>query len=430
MTALDERVTCPVDLTDAALYRDGVPYDVLAEVRDRHPVSWHRPIRLRTGHGVGATAEDDTQELDGFWVVAGHDEISAANRDWERFSAGEGPTLLPMPDGMPGSALVGMDPPDHTRLRKLVSAGFTPRMLRRLDENLQARTAKILEEAAALGTCDFVRDVAYQLPMHVIADIMGIPEAERPWVFQRTDLMLRSLDPGSAVAYADGVTARAELFGYADELGARKRKEPADDVWTALTQAVLTIEDGTAEELTQFELDMFFLILSIAGSETTRNALSQGLLALLRNPAQLEELRSDPPLIAAAVEEILRWSSPVLFFGRTAMVDLELGGAWIHAGDRVTLWYPAGNRDARTFPDPDRFDIHRSPNPHVSFGGGGAHYCLGASLAKRELHVMIEGLLKRFTEIELAGPAVWSGCGPVHNVGVSLNSMPVRLHSR
>jgi cytochrome P450 len=192
----------------------------------------------------------------------------------------------------------------------------------------------------------------------------------------------------------------------------------------------VTNAESDTKPLTKYELDFFFIILAIAGSETTRNAISQGMVALLEHPEQLAELRADPSLLDTAVDEIIRWSSPVLYFGRTAVVDAQIGGAQIRAGDRVTLWYPSGNRDERAFEDPFRFDIRRAPNPHVSFGGGGAHYCLGANLAKREVHVMISALISRFSDIELLGPPVWGGGGAAVNVGVNLNELPVRLTAK
>jgi cytochrome P450 len=414
----------PIDLVDPALYANGVPHERFRELRSERPIHWHGPIDLASNMEPGGSHSD------GFWAVIGHPEIAEINRDWERFRAADGPTLVVFPEEMRGTALIWMDPPDHTRLRKLVSAGFTPRMLRKLDERLAWRTGRILDAAAEAGECDFVSDVASQLPMHVIADIVGIPEDERPYVFSLTDRMLKGTDPASDVTPQEGADARLDLFRYAEQLSTRKQEEPADDVWTELTRASITHEDSSTKPLTKFELDFFFIILAIAGSETTRNAISQGFVALLEHPEQLAQLRADPGLLDSAVEEIIRWSSPVLYFGRTAVVDAEIGGARIRAGDRVTLWYPSGNRDERAFEDPYRFDIRRTPNPHVSFGGGGAHYCLGANLAKREVHVMIKGLLDRFSDIELLGPPVWGGGGAAVNVGVCLNELPVRLHPR
>jgi cytochrome P450 len=413
----------PIDLTDPALYADGNPHDRFRELREQRSVHWHGPVEFPSNMQPGGTRSD------GFWAVLGHPEITEINRDWERFRAADGPTLVAFPPQMRGTALIWMDPPDHTRLRKLVSAGFTPRMLRRLDELLVRRADRILDGAAELGEFNFVSEVAYQLPMHVIADIIGIPEDERPYVFELTDRMLKGLDVASCVTPEESMQARIQLFEYAEKLSERKQREPADDIWTELTQASVTIEDGSRTKLQKHELDFFFVILAIAGSETTRNAISQGLVALLDHPDQLAELRADPGLLETAVEEIIRWSSPVLYFGRTAEVDALIGDAQIRAGDRVTLWYPAGNRDERAFTDPYRFDIRRSPNPHVSFGGGGAHYCLGANLAKREVQVMIRALITRFASIELTGPPVWGGGGAAVNVGVCLNELPVRLRA-
>ncbi|HZP30270.1 MAG TPA: cytochrome P450, partial [Acidimicrobiia bacterium] len=393
-----------VDLTDATLYREGFPHELFAELRragavHRHPAVAAPPL------GV---------ELE-FWSVVRHDEIERANRDWQTFSAREGIGLGPTQPERRGHTIVSMDPSDHTRMRRLISAGFTPRMIGKLEERIATRTERILDDVEARGECDFVKDVAYQLPMHVIADIVGIPEDERPWVFERTEVFLKALDPTSPLTEADQRSAEADLFDYAQRLSRRKRAEPADDVWTTLTVAEIDVDGGRTTALTELELDMFFVILTLAGSETTRNAISQGLMALLDHPDQLSDLRADPGLAVSAADEMIRWASPVLYFGRTATTDVELGGAPIRAGDRIVLWYPSGNRDGAAFADPFRFDIRRSPNPHVSFGGGGPHYCLGANLAKKEVQVMMRAVVDRF-DVELSGAPVWSGGGPVHNV--------------
>jgi len=220
-----------------------------------------------------------------------------------------------------------------------------------------------------------------------------------------------------------------EMWSYAQELTARKRREPADDIWTTIAHAEVRAEDGTMQRLEGVELELFFSVLAIAGSETTRNALSIGLLALMENADQMGELREKPELSAGATDEIIRWASPVMYFARTATVDTELGGVRIAAGDRVVLWYPSANRDERAFADPFRFDIHRSPNHHVSFGGGGPHFCLGANLARKEIDVLTTRLLRRF-DIHLDGEVIWAGAGPVHNVGVSVDHMPVRVKRR
>ena len=411
------RAVLDVDLTDLSTYRHGVPHDLFTRLRDEGPVHRHRTVQLR---------EDEPPVS--FWSVVRHAEIQLANRDWETFTATDSVTIAPS-EARGGHTLVSMDPPDHTRLRRLITAGFTPRMIGKLEEHIAARAERILDAAAGAGTCDFVRDIAYPLPMHVIADIVGIPEHDRPWVFERTDVMLRALDPSSPLTLDDQRAAQIDLYTYAKDLTDRKRQEPADDVWTLIAQAELLDDEGNVHRLDGMELEMFFVILAIAGSETTRNALSQGLLALVDHPDQLAELRDRPELLGTATEEMIRWASPVLFFGRTATRDTELGGTRIAAGDRVVLWYPSGNRDERAFDDTFRYDVHRDPNPHVSFGGGGPHYCLGANLAKKEVQVLTGALVRRF-DVEVVGEPVWAGAGPVHNVGVSVDSLPVRLTPR
>jgi cytochrome P450 len=346
-----------------------------------------------------------------------HAEIQQANRDWKTFAACDGPMIAPDPLMSTGRTLLTLDPPEQTVMRRIISSEFTPRMIGTLEQRLTDRTARILESVVG-SNCDFVRDIAYQVPMNLIADIIGIPEDDRSWVFERTDHLLKSGDPYGIYSEEDRLGFQAELFEYAQRITADKRANPADDVWTKL-----------ANQLDGFELEMFFLILSIAGSETTRNALTMGLIALLDNPHQLAELRGNPDLSRTAADEILRWSSPVLIFGRTATRDTTIGGQDVRSGDRVVFWHPSGNRDELVFDDPFRFDIHRSPNPHLAFGGGGVHYCLGANLAHKEIRVVLESIAAGY-DVELAGPAVWTGAGPVHNVGIGIDSLPVQVTSR
>jgi cytochrome P450 len=263
--------------------------------------------------------------------------------------------------------------------------------------------------------------------MHVIADIVGIPETDRPWVFEQTDVVMHAGDPQSSVTDDDHVAALRALFGYARELGAAKRSNPTEDVWSILANAEIDDGDGGLDRLSELELDLFFLLLSAAGSETTRNTISSGLVALLEQPEERARMRDDPSVLDTAVEELLRWSSPVTSFARTATVDTELGGQEIRRGDCVTLWYPSGNRDERAFEEPHRFDVTRSPNHHVAFGGGGLHFCLGAHLARLEIRTMFRELLGRFTTIEITAPPTWMAAGPDQSVACSIESMPVRL---
>ena len=395
-----------VDLLDPSLYRNGMPHELYADLRERGPVLWHPRTH------VPAFGRDIA-----FWAVIGHREVEQANRDWETFSVHDGTTIVPFPPAQRGVMFVTKDPPEYNRIRRLISAGFTPRMVGRLEDQIRDRTERILDDAAVRGDIDFVTDIAYQLPMHVIADIVGIPEIDRDNVFQLTEVILRATDPLQQISGDERQQAEIALFTYAHELSAAKRTNPTDDVWSILATG----------ELDEFELDLFFMVLTFGGSETTRNAMAQGLMALLDNPDQLTDLRQDSSLLPTAVEEILRWSSPVVCFARTVTRDVELGGQQLRAGDRVGLFYPSANRDKNAFANPFRFDIRRSPNPHIAFGGGGPHFCLGASFARAELQVMFGALLRRFDVIEITDDATWMSAGPAAAVGVGVQSLPVRL---
>lgn len=407
-----------VDLVDPALFVDGPPHGLFSELRAEGPVHRNPPGTLPYG---GETVE--------FWSVVRHAEVQHANRDWETFSSHEGVALGAAEPARQGSLLTSMDPPKHAQMRRLVTAGFTPRMVARLEDLIVERTARILDDAAAGRECDFVTDVAYQLPMHVISDIVGIAERDRPWVFERMETVILSFDPSTGIAPEARLTAQAELFGFAQELTQQKRTHPADDVWTLIAQAEIRDDDGTVHRIEGAELELFLLLLGLAGSETTRNALTQGLLAVLDHPDQLDALRSDTTLVPTAADEMIRWASPVTYFGRTATRDVRIGEADIAAGDRVVLWYVSANRDERAFDHPFRFDIARDPNPHVSFGGGGPHYCLGANLAKKEVQVLMGSLLTQF-DVEVVADPVWGGAGGGSNVGISVYHLPVRLTAR
>lgn len=405
-----------VDLTLHDLYRGGFPHELFRDLREQHPV-WRHPRTTLTRSRDGIE----------FWAVLGHPELQTVSRDWRTFSSLDGASISPTGDEQRGHTLVSADPPGHTRMRKLISTGFTPRMIRQLDEQLEARVASVFDEAAAQGTCNFVRDVAYQVPMHMIADIVGIPEADRPQVFQWTDTIMAAPDPEAGISKEDHFLAGLRLYEYARDLGADKRRSPTDDVWSILTTAEVPGDDGEIWRLTSSELDQFFLILTIAGSETTRSAMSGGLVALREHVDQWDRLRADLDLVPGAVEEILRFVSPVACFARTATVDTEVGGQPVAPGDRVTIWFPAANRDPRVFDDPDRFDVTREPNPQVAFGGGGAHFCLGAHLARNELRCMLTELLTRFPDVEIVGTPTYLVSAPEQTIAVALRDLPVRL---
>jgi cytochrome P450 len=406
-----------IDLTDRELYKDGIPHDLFTELRRIGAVVRHPAVDV-----PGA-------EKFGFWSVVRHHEAQQANRDWETFTAVDGPGIAPQSIYRDSEMIVAFDPPAHTRIRRLLSAGFTPRMIARLEADIERRSERILDDVMARGddVVEFVSEIAHELPMHVIADIVGIPDSDRPWVFQQTDRLLQYFDPDSGITEEEGTAAQVGLFEYAQQLSEEKRARPTDDIWTQLTVAEVIDDDGNATRLTGFQLDAFFMILSVAGNETTRNALSQGIQALADQPQQFRSLREEPGLVVPGADEVLRWASPVLMFTRTTTRDVELGGAPVERGDRVAIWYPSANRDEEVFLDPFRFDVRRTPNPHVAFGGGGPHYCLGANLAKKEIQVMLGSLSRRFDRVEMAGDPQWIGAGPVHNVGVSLLRLPIRL---
>jgi cytochrome P450 len=405
-----------LDLTVHDLYRGGFPHALFQQLRDDHPV-WRHP------RATLARSPDGIE----FWVVLGHPEVQAVARDWRTFTSLDGASLSPTGDEQRGHTLVSSDPPEHTRMRKLISAGFTPRMIQRLDEQIAARTTRVLDAAAATGTCNFVRDVAFEVPMHTIGDILGIPEDDRPEVFRWTDIIMAAPDPETGISKDEHFFAGAQLFDYARALGEDKRRHPTDDVWSILATAEVEGDDGEVWRLTSSELDQFFLILTIAGSETTRSAISGGLVAFQEHPNQWERLRADPSQLHRAVEEIIRWVTPVACFARTATHDVDLDGQHIAAGDRVSMWFPAANRDPRAFANPESFDIARDPNPHVAFGGGGAHFCLGAHLARSEIRTMFAELTTRFPHVEITGPPSYLVSAPEQTIAVALRDLPVKL---
>ena len=404
-----------VDLTDPAICRNGFPHEVFTALRRSAPVHWQ-------AFPEGFPGPKD----DGFWVLSRHEDIQAASRDPELFCAFDGPQLSHQPE-MAGAMLVSMDGADHVRQRRLISAGFTPRMVKQLEEKINHWAVSIVDRALERGECDFVPEIAYKLPMNVIADIVGIPDSDRDWLFALANDFLLSSSPERGMSNEEQLGIQVRMFEYALELGQEKRTRPQDDVWTILSTVEVENESGERVALSPIELDLFFILLIVAGSETTRNAISLGLVALLEHPDQLALLRRDPAAIPLAVEEILRWSSPVSHFARRATRDTEIRGVPIAEGDRVTMWYPSANRDEETFDDPFRFDITRSPNPHVAFGGGGVHFCLGAHLARRELAALVEALLQRTREIELTGPPSYAVLGILNPILLAVQGLPVRL---
>ncbi|MBQ90076.1 MAG: hypothetical protein CL441_01435 [Acidimicrobiaceae bacterium] len=391
-----------IDLTDLDVFAERMPHEWFDALRRDHPV-WQHPAT--------------ETEPEPFWVVSSYEHLTEVHRAGTLYSHQTGPgregaggiALNDIEPGRgPGLQMVMTDPPQHTRYRKLVNTGFTPRMIRRLEDVMRTRTDVILDRICEAGEADFVTQVSAELPLMAIAEILGVPEADRNLLFDWSNRTIGGSDPefSSDPDEPGGEYEKAviEMAMYAHDLTERKRAEPADDVWTRLTEARVTLDDGTVAELTDIERDLFFTLLIVAGNETTRNAISLGMLAFFDHPDQWQRVR-DRGMDEAAVDEVLRHTSPVNYFRRTATADTELGGQKIRAGDKVTLWYPSGNRDENVYDDPHRLDLDRTPNHHMAFGAGGAHFCLGASLARLEIEVIFEGLAERLPDLAATGPA-------------------------
>jgi cytochrome P450 len=371
-------------LHDPATYTHGFPYEHFRRLRHEAPVSHHEhPVWER-----------------GYWAVARHADVVRVSRDSATFRNSPHPMIdVTEDDAAAGLAelLISKDPPEHSRLRKLVSAGFTPRRVADLTDKIHERVDAMVDAVAARGGCDLVTDLALWLPLHVIADLVGVPEEDRAHVFELTEL---TFGFDAEVTPEQRGEAAMEMYAYADRLCDERRREPRDDLLSVLLAAEV---DG--EHLTQLQVDIFFLLLQNAGSETTRNLITTGALALLEHPDQLERLRADQSLLPIAIEELLRYVTPVMQFFRRAEHDTEIAGQAIAADDRILLVYASANRDDDVFTDPDAIDIAREPNPHVAFGAGGPHFCLGANLARLEARIMFEALLTRFEGLELDGVA-------------------------
>jgi cholest-4-en-3-one 26-monooxygenase len=374
-----------VDLVNPDIWVKGVPHDAFRLLRREAPVFWQE----MPGHR-------------GFWAITRYEDVVTVSKDAATFSSYKGGTILkdlPEEDlNNTRTIMLNMDPPQHSKYRKLVSQGFTPRMTARLEPRIRAATTEILDAVAERGECDFVRDIAAELPLIVIAELVGVPLEDRHKVFEWSNRLIGFDDPEFASSENDGKAAAMEMWMYANQLAEQRKKEPRDDL-----VSVLMTGEVDGEKLSEVEFDSFFLLLAVAGNETTRNLISGGMLALIEHPAERQKLLDDPSLIPSAVEEMLRWVSAVSQFRRTATRDTEIRGQKIREGDKVVVYYQSANRDEAVFKDPDTFDVTRSPNNHLAFGIG-EHFCLGANLARLEIRVMFEELLRRMPDIELAGP--------------------------
>ena len=377
------------DFTDPDMYADRLPMDEFAELRRTAPVWWNKKPR-----GVGGFDDE------GYWVVTRHADVVAVSRDNDNYSTWENTAIIRHQDGatreqieLQRFVMLNIDPPQHTKLRGIVSRGFTPRAINNLRSALSARAERIVAEAIASGSGDFVTDVAAELPLQAIAELVGVPQDDRRKVFDWSNDMVGYDDPEYV---GDPAAAAAELVGYAMVMAEDRRQCPRDDIVTKLVNAQV---DGG--ELSSDEFGFFVILLAVAGNETTRNAISHGMHAFLENPGQWELFKAERPDTAA--DEIVRWATPVTVFQRTALADTTLGGQQIAAGQRVGLFYRSANFDEEVFDHPERFDIRRSPNPHLGFGGSGAHFCLGASLARLEIDLIFNAIADHMPGIRLAG---------------------------
>jgi cholest-4-en-3-one 26-monooxygenase len=375
----------PIDLSNSRSFVPEVPHAWLAHLRRHDPVHWQ-----------------EEPNGPGYWAVTKYHDCVTVNREFDRFSsAAKGTMPFEMGEdeiAQQGLMMLNMDPPLHTRYRRLVNKGFTPRMVRDLEQSIHKSADSIIDTVSAAGRADFVTDLSAELPLQVIAELLGVPPDDRHKMFDWSNQMVGSEDPEYQLQAEMAMTAAMELYAYAAELFSKKRLDPRDDL-----MSVLTTVEVEGEQLNAMELELFFLLLTVAGNETTRNLMSGAMHAFFQNPDQWERLHNDRTLLPSAVEEMLRFVTPVMNFRRTAMCDTELSGTKIRQGDKVVFYHASGNRDEEIFEDPDRFDIGRDPNPHIAFGGGGPHFCLGANLARIEIWVMFEHLLDRLPDLHQAG---------------------------
>ena len=380
-----------------------------AVLRREAPVSHHQPLE----DILGLQQRDER----GYWAIVRYQDIRHVSRHPETFCSGQGVQFGDAPPEMleASQSFLAMDAPRHTKLRGLVSAAFTPRQVRRIEDGIRANARRVVEEAAPTGGGDFVELIAKRLPLITISDMIGVPEADRERVVEAADTLVTVSDPevtGERSPLEALGNALWTLTAFAKELAAHREQVPGDDLMTALVQAEV---DG--ERLTHDEIAAFFVLLSVAGNDTTRHTTSHAMRALTVNPDERAKLAADPEaVLPTAVEEFVRWATPVLTFRRTATRDTEIAGQAILQGEKVVLFYHSGNRDETAFEDPWRFDVARQPNYHVGFGGGGPHYCLGASLARTQLRSLFAELVRTVPDIEAGEPEMFSSSAFIHGI--------------
>ncbi|NEW38753.1 cytochrome P450 [Nocardia cyriacigeorgica] len=373
------------DVTDPEIYAHRIPVEEFAELRRAAPVWWNpQPPEVGGFHD------------DGFWVVSKHADVKEVSRRSDVFSTYENTAIPRFNDDITREqielqrfVLINKDAPEHTKLRKIISRGFTPRAINGLRAELSARAEAIVKAAAESGSGDFVTQIACELPLQAIAELIGVPQEDRMRVFQWSNDMTGYDDPDND---ADPVVASAEILGYAYQMAAERKKCPADDIVTTLIEA-----DIDGDKLSEEEFGFFVIMLAVAGNETTRNAITHGMMAFLEHPDQWELFKKERP--ATAADEIIRWATPVTSFQRTALEDVELGGVQIKKGQRVVMLYRSANFDEDVFENPEKFDIMREDNQHLSFGGTGAHFCVGANLARLEVDLIFNAIADHLPDI-------------------------------
>jgi cholest-4-en-3-one 26-monooxygenase len=378
------------DFTDPDIYAHRLPVQELAELRRTAPIWWNEQSPDRGGFGDG-----------GYWVVSKHRDVREVSLRSDVFSSAKKSIVPRYPEELAQgqieagrTSMIMMDDPEHNRLRKIIARGFTPRAVERLRADLGERAQRIAQRAAEEGSGDFVLQVAAELPLQAIAGLLGVPSEDRGKLFDWSNQMIGSDDP--EFAHHNSLTSAGEMMWYAMQLAARKAEEPGNDIVTTLIQA-----DADGQRLSEAEFGMFVVTLAIAGNETTRNSITQGMMAFTDNPDQWELFKAQRPKTAA--DEIIRWATPITAFQRTALTDTELGGVAVKMGQRLVLFYRSANFDEEVFDDPYTFNILRDPNPHLGFGGTGAHYCIGANLARMTVDLMINAIADHMPDLAPTG---------------------------